>query len=62
MEQKDETKPLTESDPHAQEYHDPFGPDPKDIPDPMPEGLQPSPSVQRAYEKSDPMEGEGPTG
>jgi len=58
----DETKPLTEEQPHAQEYHDPYGPDPEDVPDPMPESLQPDEAVEEAFEESDPMEGEGPTG
>lgn len=58
----DEAKLLTESEPQAQNYHDPYGPDPADVPDPMPEALQPTAAVEQAYERSDPMEGEAPAG
>jgi hypothetical protein len=40
---------------------DPEGPDPVDIPDPMPEDLK-RPRADRAVEAADPMEGEAPTG
>jgi hypothetical protein len=41
---------------------DPEGPDPEDIPDPMPTDLQRTKRADDAFEESEPMEGESPTG
>jgi hypothetical protein len=41
---------------------DPHGDDPEHIPDPMPSDLQRSKQSDHAFEASEPMEGEAPTG
>jgi hypothetical protein len=41
---------------------DPEGPDPEDIPDPMPEDLQRTKRSDEAFDDAEPMEGEAPTG
>ncbi|MGH8978119.1 MAG: hypothetical protein ACRDV7_08605 [Acidimicrobiia bacterium] len=41
---------------------DPEGPDPADIPDPMPEGLKRDAPADKAFDVAEPMEGEAPTG
>jgi hypothetical protein len=41
---------------------DPEGPDPPDIPDPMPEELRRTKKSDEAFERSEPMEGDAPTG
>lgn len=51
-----------EDRPGPDEYIDPTGPDPAGIPDPLPDELQGSPEVDRAFEEVDPMEGEAPSG
>jgi hypothetical protein len=41
---------------------DPTGPDPPDIPDPMPDDLKRTEEADEAFEDSDPMAGEAPSG
>jgi hypothetical protein len=41
---------------------DPHGDDPAHIPDPMPSDLQRTTHTDRAFEASEPMEGEAPSG
>ena len=41
---------------------DPQGPDPEEIPDPMPDDLKRTPEADKAFEAAEPMEGEAPTG
>ena len=55
----EEVQPVTEqATTTAENYRDPYGADPEDIPDPMPEALQASPDDdEREW-----MEGDAPTG
>ena len=41
---------------------DPEGPDPPNVPDPMPDDLQRTKEADKAFEEAEPMEGEAPTG
>jgi hypothetical protein len=41
---------------------DPEGPDPANVPDPMPDELKRTQEADEAFADADPMEGEAPTG
>lgn len=53
---------MSEPEPRPGGRGDPEGPDPEDIPDPMPEELRRSPEGTEAADDANPMEGEAPSG
>jgi hypothetical protein len=48
--------------PPATVPRDPYGPDPAGVPDPMPTELQDTGAADEAFDDTDPMAGDAPTG
>jgi hypothetical protein len=54
--------PIDQPEPTAQDYIAPDGGEPSEIPDPMPDDLQPTDEVDEAFDRADGTEGDAPTG